>query len=92
LDVEPGGGKSTRRRIFFPAAVAQLKSAMAVSNGFFAGELDVVVNVNVTYSGPDCPDSFAKRTTRVLTYDVSVPGPADRGFTVDMGFADVMVW
>jgi hypothetical protein len=58
-------------------------SAMAVSNGFFAAELDVVVNVSVTYSGPDCPNSFVKRTTRVLTYDVSAPaGPADRGFTI----------
>ena len=55
---------------------------MAVSNGFFAGELDVVVNVNATCSGPDCPDSFARRTTPVLTYDLSVPGPADRGFTI----------
>ena len=45
------------------------QSAMAASAGFVAGELDVVANVSVSYSGPDCPDSFTKRTTRVLMWD-----------------------
>jgi hypothetical protein len=58
------------------------RSAMAASAGFFATELDVVVNVSVTYSGPDCPNSFTKRTTRVLTWDVSDSGPRDRSFVI----------
>ena len=51
------------------------RSAMAASAGFFAGELDVVTNVSVTYSGPDCPDSFTKRTTRVLMWDIGLSAP-----------------
>ena len=58
------------------------RSAMAVSAGFFAGELDVVANVSVSYSGPDCPDSFTKRTTRVLMWDVSANAAADRAFVI----------
>lgn len=58
------------------------RSAMAASTGFFATELDVVTNVSVTPSGPDCPDSFTKRTTRVLTWDIGASAPADRSFVI----------
>jgi hypothetical protein len=58
------------------------QSAIASSAGFFAGELDVVANVSVSYSGPDCPGSFTKRTTRVLTWDVGDGGPRDRAFLI----------
>jgi hypothetical protein len=58
------------------------QSAIASSAGFFAGELDVVANVSVTYSGPDCPGSFTKRTTRVLTWDVGDSGAKDRAFVI----------
>lgn len=58
------------------------RSAMATAAGFFGGELDVVPNISTTYSGPDCPGSFAKRTTRVLTFDISDNGPRDRSFVI----------
>jgi hypothetical protein len=58
------------------------RSAMAASTGFFATELDVVANVSISYSGPDCPDSFTKRTTRVLTWDVGLAAAADRSFVI----------
>ena len=58
------------------------RSAMAASTGFFPGEMDVVTNVSVTYSGPDCPDSFTKRTTRVLMWDIGLGAPADRSFVI----------
>jgi hypothetical protein len=58
------------------------QSAIASSAGFFAVELDVVANVSITYSGPDCPGSFTKRTTRVLTFDISDSGPRDRAFVI----------
>ena len=48
---------------------------MAASDGFFAGEEDTVVNVAVGYAGPDCPNSFTKRTTRVLMWDISLDAP-----------------
>jgi hypothetical protein len=63
----------------------QRRSVMAASAGFFPGELDTVVNVSVGYAGPDCPGSFVKETTRILTWDPSV-GPsgaaADRSFII----------
>jgi hypothetical protein len=58
------------------------RSAVAVSNGFFSGELDVVVNVTTRYAGADCPGSFTRPTTRVATYDVSNLNLADREFTI----------
>ena len=58
------------------------QSAIASAAGFFAGELDTVPNVSVTYSGPDCPNSFTKRTTRVLTWDVGLAAAADRAFDI----------
>jgi hypothetical protein len=62
------------------------QSAIASAAGFFPGELDTITNVSVTYSGADCPGSFTKRTTRVLTWDVSPAGAADRAF--DIWFED----
>jgi hypothetical protein len=56
------------------------RSAVAVSNGFT--ELDVVVSVDIRYSGVDCPGSFDRPTTRVVTYDVSDLALRDRGFTI----------
>jgi hypothetical protein len=58
------------------------RSAMAVSNGFFPGDEDVVVNVSIRYAGADCPGSFDRPTTRVTTYDVSDLAFRDRSFTI----------
>jgi len=42
-----------------------------------------VVNVNIRYAGPDCPGSFDRPTTRVVTFDTSGSGLlADSGFTI----------
>jgi hypothetical protein len=60
----------------------QRRSAIAASSGFFAGEEDTVVNVAIGYAGPDCPNSFTKPTTRVLTWDISEDGPEDREFII----------
>jgi hypothetical protein len=57
------------------------RSAVATSNGFVANDSDVVVNVTIRYSGPDCPGSFDRPTTRVATYDIGL-GFVDRGFTI----------
>ena len=58
------------------------QSAITSAAGFFSGELDTVANVSITYSGADCPNSFTKRTTRVLTWDVSAAAPANRDFII----------
>ena len=58
------------------------RSAMAVADGFFSGEEDTVVNVAIGYAGPECPNSFTKPTTRVLTWDISLGGPRDRSFVI----------
>jgi hypothetical protein len=60
----------------------QRRSAMAASSGFFTGEEDTVVNVAIGYAGPDCPNSFTKPTTRVLTWNISLNGPRDRNFII----------
>ena len=56
----------------------QRRSAMAASSGFFTGEEDTAVNVAIGYAGPDCPNSFTKPTTRVLTWDISAGDERDR--------------
>ena len=60
----------------------QQRSAMASSDGFFTGEEDTVVNVAIGYAGPDCANSFTKRTTRVLTWDVGLDDARDRSFII----------
>ncbi len=62
------------------------RSAMATLAIPGTNESDTIVNISSTYSGPDCPDSFVKRTTRVTTFDISLNAPADRSF--DIWFED----
>lgn len=62
------------------------RSAMATLAIPAAGGEDTIINISSTYSGPECPDSFVKRTTMVTTWDLSVGGPADRSF--DIWFED----
>jgi hypothetical protein len=58
------------------------RSALATPNGFLTGELDTVVNVNINFSGVECPGSFTTPTTRVVTWDASAGAAADRSFTI----------
>jgi hypothetical protein len=69
--------------VFAPAAknITSANMSHTPGTGVYCFQ-DLPFSEQSAISGPDCPSSFTKRTTRVLTFDISDNGPRDRSFII----------